>query len=142
MHTDHDRLVPSQTLTNHQSNGALPEREITEPAQRGAGAETERQRLFSLLNELPGIVYLRAPYYAIHLANRNFRQHFGDPASEPCFKVIHSRTAPCEPCGCATALSECQLLELEWAFADATSCQLYDCPFVGAFVPVTAREAK
>lgn len=95
-----------------------------------AALEEDRRRFFTLLNELPAIVYLRAPDYSIDFANRRFRHRFGDPTSEPCYKLIHNRSAPCEPCGCATALAEGQLLESEWVFADGTSYQLYDYPFV------------
>jgi signal transduction histidine kinase len=37
---------------------------------------------------------------------------------------------PCEPCRCDAALAEGQLLESEWVFADGTSYQLNDYPFV------------
>jgi hypothetical protein len=47
--------------------------------------------LFTLLNDLPAIVYLRAPDYSIHFANRYFRQRFGDPTVGPCYRIIHHR---------------------------------------------------
>jgi signal transduction histidine kinase len=100
------------------------------PTSRLYEHDEKRGRLFDLLNEMPGIVYLRAPDYAIHFANRRFRERFGDPTAEPCYKLIHNRSTPCEPCGCAKALAEGHLLESEWAFADGTSYQLYDYPFV------------
>ncbi len=92
--------------------------------------DEERRRLFTLLDELPAIVYLRAPDYSIAFANRHFRRRFGDPSAGPCYRVIHDRSVPCEPCGCATALAGGELLESEWAFADGTTYQLYDYPFV------------
>jgi hypothetical protein len=81
MHSVLEKMAPSQPLTNRQGKDPLPEREIREAALRGAGAETEGQRLISLLNEVPGIIYQRGPGHAIHFANRNFWQGFGDPTS-------------------------------------------------------------
>jgi hypothetical protein len=130
MQSDHDDVALSQSPTKRLSVGPVLERETGEPALDGVAPGIERQRQFSLLNELPAIIYVRAPDYAIHFANRHFRQRFGDPTSEPCYKLIHNRTAPCVPCGCATALAEGQLLESEWVFADGKTYQLYDYPFV------------
>ena len=91
--------------------------------------DEERQRLLNLLDELPGIVYLRGPGYSIDFANRHFRERFGDPTAGPCYRVIHDRDAPCKPCSCDTALAESRTLESEWVFADGTSYQLNDYPF-------------
>ena len=63
-------------------------------------------------------------------ANRHFRERFGDPTAGPCYRVIHERDAPCKPCSCDTALAESRTLESEWVFADGTSYQLNDYPFV------------
>jgi len=92
--------------------------------------DKDRWRLFNLLNELPGIVYVRAPDYTISFANRYFQARFGDPKSGPCYRVIHGRQAPCEPCSCDIALAENRTQESEWVFADGTSYQLNDYPFV------------
>ncbi len=130
MDIDHDSVAFSWPPTNCLGEGPIPEGESGEPVLGGVAVRVQEQRQFSLLNELPAIVYVRAPDYTIHFANHRFRQRFGDPTSEPCYKLIHNRTAPCVPCGCATALAEGQLLESEWVFADGTTYQLYDYPFV------------
>lgn len=99
-------------------------------ATRSGALEEERWRLFNLLNELPGIVYVRAPDYSISFANRHFKARFGDPKAGPCYRIIHNRDVPCEPCRCDAALAEGQLMESEWVFADGISYQLNDYPFV------------
>jgi signal transduction histidine kinase len=106
------------TSTNDQTEALTP------------ALDEERRRLFNLLDELPGIVYVRGPVYSIDFANRHFRERFGDPTAGPCYWVIHERDTPCEPCRCDTALAEGQLMESEWIFADGTSYQLNDYPFV------------
>jgi len=97
---------------------------------RTAELEAERQRLFSLLDELPAIVYLKAPDYTIRFANRQFRDRFGEPTDAPCYMVVRGRTAPCERCHTASVLEGRQLIESERVFPDGTCYQLYDYPFV------------
>lgn len=72
----------------------------------------ERQRFFSLLDELPLLVLVCAPDRSVRFANRYFRERFGNPAS-----------APWEPC-----LSE----QLEWAAADGRTYQVDTHPFADA----------
>lgn len=58
--------------------------------------ETERQRLFSVLELIPAFVYLQTKNYSISFANHTFRELFGDPGSRPCYEVIHGRSEPCQ----------------------------------------------
>lgn len=105
-------------------------RDVSRRKKAGAALEAEHSRLFSLLDELPAIVYLKAPDYTIRYANRRFRARFGDPASDLCYRLIHNRDVPCEPCTTLSVLKDGQPVEWEWTFPDGTSCQFYDYPFV------------
>lgn len=96
---------------------------------RTAELEAERQRLFTLLDGLPAIVYLKAPDYSIRFANRRFRERFGEPFAAPCYVVVRDRTAPCERCHTTSVLEGQQPLESEREFRDGTVYQLYDYPF-------------
>jgi len=58
----------------------------------------ERRRLYSVLDELPAIIYLQAPDYTIPFANRLFREQHGNPEGRYCYEVIHGLSAPCEEC--------------------------------------------
>jgi PAS domain S-box-containing protein len=58
---------------------------------------TERQRLFSVLDELPAAVHLVDVDYNIRFANRYFRERFG-VNSRPCYKILHNKNKPCHVC--------------------------------------------
>ena len=73
---------------------------------------SERQRFFSLLDELPLLVLVCAPDRSVRFANRCFRKRFGTPAS-----------APWEP-----GLPE----HSEWATADGRTYQVDTHPFADA----------
>lgn len=60
--------------------------------------EAERQRLFALLDGLPGLVYLKAPDFSLKFANRLFRDLCGDWEGKKCYEAIYQREQPCEHC--------------------------------------------
>jgi signal transduction histidine kinase len=93
-------------------------------------SEAERNRLYALLDELPAIVYLKAPDYTIRFANRRFRTLYGDPGDGLCYKLVHGRDAPCELCPATSVLKDRQPVESERVFPDGAVYQLYDYPFV------------
>ncbi len=74
----------------------------------------ERQRFFSLLDELPAFVDLRTPDHTIVFANKCFRETFGDPDERPCHLVLHESSAPCTPCHSAAVFESDKPLEFEW----------------------------
>ncbi|HCY36517.1 MAG TPA: hypothetical protein DHV24_05195, partial [Candidatus Margulisbacteria bacterium] len=73
-------------------------RDITERKQVVEALKNEQQRLFSLLDGLPAIVYLRDSAYNIFFSNQLFWNLFGKPRNKRCFEVIHNRKEPCEEC--------------------------------------------
>jgi PAS domain-containing protein len=97
----------------------------------GGGAD-EQKRLFSLLDVLPAIVYLRAPDYSVHFANRQFRTRFGDPDGRLCYRMIYGRDTPCEACATEAVLQERRPIEWEQVYPDGAVYQLYDIPFLDA----------
>jgi signal transduction histidine kinase/PAS domain-containing protein len=103
---------------------------MAERARAEAAAEAERRRLFSLLDALPAIVYLKAPDYSIRFANRHFRTCFGDPAGQLCYHLLHGRDTPCESCSTTSVLQGQRSVQSERAFPDGTTYQLHDYPFV------------
>jgi diguanylate cyclase (GGDEF)-like protein/PAS domain S-box-containing protein len=72
--------------------------DITERKEAEASAQRERHQLFSILEELPGFVYLQASDYSVRFANRYFRERFGNPNETPCYKSLKGRDEPCEIC--------------------------------------------
>ena len=83
-----------------------------EPGSGHAALAAERQRFFSLLDELPLLVLVSDQTGAVRFANRYFRERFGTPAS-----------APWEP-----GLPEPR----EWAAADGRTYQVDTHPFADA----------
>ncbi len=72
--------------------------DITEQRLAEQALQQERQRLYSLLEELPAYVYLRDRNHAIRYANRMFRELFGSPASGRCYELMYDRSDPCPDC--------------------------------------------
>lgn len=128
-HRKLEERVEERTAELRQTNLAL-QKEIAERKRVDANLESERKRLFSLLEELPAIVYLQAPDYSIRFANRMFREKFGDPQNQLCYQIIHQRTDPCEECPTMTVLNKQDLIHWEWNLLNGTSYQLYKYPFV------------
>jgi signal transduction histidine kinase len=105
-------------------NPSRPERKAAETS-----LEVEQRRLFSLLDELPAIVYLKGSDYSIRFANHHFRTRFGDPNGQLCYQRIHRRETPCEFCSTESVLQNRQPIEREQVYPDGAIYQLYDIPF-------------
>lgn len=58
--------------------------------------KNERTQFLTILEELPGFVYLQAPDYSIRFANRYFQKQFGKP--KLCYESLCGLTKPCEEC--------------------------------------------
>ncbi len=91
--------------------------------------QTERERLFSLLDGLPMYVYLQGRDHTIRFANRRFKEHFGVPDNRPCYEVIGSTDRPCAACRPFTVFDTGKPLEWEWQRRNGKTYQIYDYPF-------------
>ena len=65
----------------------------------------ERQRLFDLLNSLPGYVCVIDRSFRISYCNGPFISLFGEPGDDTCFSVIRDKSVPCEGCRVSTESS-------------------------------------
>lgn len=72
--------------------------EVAERKQAVESLKIERQRLYSLLDGVPAIIYLRDPDYNISFSNKYFWSFFGKPGKKRCYEVIHNRQEPCVEC--------------------------------------------
>ncbi len=104
-------------------------RDITALRRAEAALEAERRRLFSLLEELPAYVYLKAPDYSIKFANRFFRERFGDPGDRRCFQVMRGFDSPCPDCQAMRVLTTHEPLEHEWVHKSGRTYRTYVYPF-------------
>ena len=119
-------LLNSRTLAILEKNQETLESEVKE---RTGQLESERQRLFSLLEELPVFVYLRAPDHTVRFANRYFRDHFGDPEGKRCYELLGAGDAPCSGCHAANVLETHTPADWEWTSPAGRSYQIHNYPF-------------
>ena len=91
--------------------------------------KNERQRFFSLLDELPALVYLQAPDYSIRYANRYFREHFGDPTGKYCHEVLMKCKKPCHECPTFRVFETQKPQHWDITTPDGKNYDIYDYPF-------------
>ena len=91
--------------------------------------ERERQRLYSLLDELPSFVCVLAPDHSIRFGNCRFRQLFGEPDGRPCYEFLFGFHAPCENCKSFQVFDTRTTVEWEWTSPGGRIYQVFDYPF-------------
>ncbi len=62
------------------------------------GINSEREKFFNMLDQLPVCFHLQAADYTIPFANKMFRERFGPPERGLCYQVMHNRSKSCDPC--------------------------------------------
>ncbi|MCK9375810.1 MAG: PAS domain-containing protein, partial [Syntrophobacterales bacterium] len=129
----HDNLeikVAMRTAELARTNEELKQ-EIEERRRAEAAVEAERQRLFSLLDELPVFIHLKDPAYNIRFANRQFREIFGDHSTgRHCYEVFYGRQEVCDHCTLPKVLETQKAIGYEWTRPDsARTYQLHNLPF-------------
>lgn len=91
--------------------------------------ETERRRLFELLDHLPAYIFLQNPEHRVVFANRYFREHFGDPRGRTCHQILWGRERPCADCPTTRVFETGTPHVWEWTGTDGRTYQIYDYPF-------------
>ena len=69
-----------------------------EVREKAALVESERKRLFEILETLPAMTCLLNPDHKVVFANRTFRERFGEPQGRPCHELCFGRSSPCDFC--------------------------------------------
>ncbi len=123
-----EKRVARRTAELAEANAAL-EQEIAERRLAQEGLESERRRLFSVLNMLPGFVLLRAGDNTIRFANHRFLDIFGDPAGRPCYAVIRGRDTPCDVCYAAQVMETGEPREWTWTNVRSRDYHVWAYPF-------------
>ena len=103
--------------------------DITARKEAEAALEQERQRLYALLNELPGFIFLHDENFAVRFANRRCKEIFGDPGNQFCYTAFHQRQTPCEGCPAAAVFANQTSEEWEQTTSDGRTFQVYKYPF-------------
>ena len=91
---------------------------------------SERQRLYTVLDELPAYIYLQGPDYSIRFANRLFQERFGKPEGRMCYQVFGESNTPCTGCPIQRVIESRTPTEWEYKAPDGRFYHLYDYPFV------------
>ena len=81
-------------------------------------ADLEQEKIFSVLELMPTIVYLQDASFSILFANRIFRQLFGDPAGKTCYQILKGQSNPCKNCAVKSVLQNKAPQQWEWTSAD------------------------
>ncbi len=87
--------------------------------------ESERQKFFSLLDEVPAFIDLRTPDHSIVYANRRFRETFGEPDGRPCHVIFHNSEVPCRRCRSTAVFKNEHPLEFEWSRPDGRTYKMH-----------------
>lgn len=88
--------------------------------------QSERQRLFDILETLPVMISLRTKDHRIVFGNCFFREKFGDYQQKRCYEVRFSRTEPCEHCEAFLPLQTGEPHQREITFPDGSFVNSYD----------------
>jgi PAS domain S-box-containing protein len=108
----------------------ITERKHTEEALRQSEiAKADRQRLFSVLDVLPALVFLRASDDSIPFANLRFRKIFGDPKGRQCYEILQGRKLACEKCEVPIITDKKETYKREWTASDGRTYEMYDTIF-------------
>ncbi|KAF1085233.1 Sporulation kinase E [Sporotomaculum syntrophicum] len=123
--------------------------EIAERKQAVVSLKTERQKLYSLLDGLPAIIYLRDSDYNISFSNRYFWDFFDKPKNKRCFEVIHNKQEPCEGCPSDRVLKTKIPETWERMYSNGRIFEVYTYPFqdinasplvLNLFIDITSRK--
>lgn len=126
--TPMDCLVTSTVQLNEDGTVAGYQgiiRDVSENNRLMSLLESERQKFYSLLDELPAFVDLRTPDHAIVFANKRFRETFGDPAGRPCHLILRERDIPCDPCPVSKVLESEEPVDFEWTRSDGRTYKMH-----------------
>lgn len=90
----------------------------------------EKGWLRAILELLPAYIMLLTTDYRVLFINRFFRERFGDPQGQRCYKYLFGRDEPCENCELITVLKTMEPVEWERKGPDGRDYYIYDFPFV------------
>ena len=122
-------VSPLHTPEGKLSGSVHYAREISEIKHAQRAVQSERQRLFDVLEILPVYVVLLTTDYHVPFANRFFSERFGESHGRRCFEYLFGRTGPCEICETYTVLKSNAPHHWEWTGPDGRNYDIFDFPF-------------
>jgi len=91
--------------------------------------ESERQRLFDVLETLPVMICLLTLDHHIAFANRSFREKFGESEGRHCYERCFGSNQPCELCESYKVLETGQSHQWEVTTPEGSVIDIYSFPF-------------
>ncbi|MBF0495005.1 MAG: PAS domain S-box protein [Deltaproteobacteria bacterium] len=104
--------------------------DISEAKRLEYALEVERNRLSSILNNLPGYVCLVAPDFTIQFSNNYFKEAFGDPEHKLCHEVFRQSSTTCRDCPTSGVFETHESVAWEYAGPDNQIYQVHEYPFM------------
>jgi PAS domain S-box-containing protein len=90
----------------------------------------ERQRLYSVLENIPAYVCLLTEDYTFSYVNQEFRKRFGNPGDSRCHDYLFGLSEPCEGCQTFRIFKErLNSNQWEWTGPDNKTYAIYHYPF-------------
>jgi PAS domain S-box-containing protein len=121
----------AQLKTHDKLENRVEER--TAELKEGSGVpDTERHRLYEVLETLPVYVCLLDKDYRMPFANRSFRETFRKPGGRRCYDFLFNRTEPCETCETYTVMKTRKTHHWFWTGPNGRDYDIYDFPFTDA----------
>ncbi|MCW4001431.1 MAG: PAS domain S-box protein [Candidatus Bathyarchaeota archaeon] len=106
--------------------------DVTDRKKVEATVQTERKRLYDVLETLPTMVALLTPDRHIAFANRSFREKFGESKGRYCYESCFGKAEPCGFCESFTPLKTGKPHHWEVKTSDGSIIDAHDFPFTDA----------
>ncbi len=103
--------------------------QIAERQRAERETQAERQRFYDMLEILPAYVVLLTADYHVSVANRYFRERFGESHGQRCFEYLFGRETPCDVCETYKVLKSGGSHHWEWVGPDRHIYDVFDFPF-------------
>jgi PAS domain S-box-containing protein len=104
-------------------------RDITEQKQSQEAVSAERQRFNNVVEMLPAALVLLDSDYKVTLANKYYRDRFGDIDGKKCYRYLWERDEPCEKCETKCVFETGKQCDWEWIGPDGRDYRIHDFPF-------------
>ncbi|MFZ5645120.1 MAG: PAS domain S-box protein [Bacillota bacterium] len=104
-------------------------RDINKRKEKEEALLKERQRLYSVLDGIPAIIYLQAPDYTVRFANRLAIERYGDYHVKKCYEGIQGIKGHCVSCATPGELEADTEQKKEYIWPDGRKFEIYNYPF-------------
>ena len=104
-------------------------RDVTERKKAEQIVQTERKRLFDVLETIPAMVCLITPDYHILFANRSFKERFGESQGRHCYEYCFGQNEPCKFCESQVPFQTGKPHHWEVKGPDGSVIEAHDYPF-------------